>query len=138
MFGNAAALTLAGAFLTLAACEQKDNPSKPSVPAVPAVPAVPTSEAVFSCDKLPGVGGLRLCYATDKYCDKEGGCFKRPKAQCYIRSAVGNGGWSATEKTVSCFPTMEECTKDRDGVGAWGPPPIQTPCREMSPDEQPN
>lgn len=98
----------------------------------------PTHSAlVFSCDKLPGVSGLRLCYATDKYCGKEGGCFKRSKAYCYIRSAIGDGAWSTTDKTVSCFPTPDECTKDHDGVGSWGPPPLQTECREMSPDEQP-
>jgi hypothetical protein len=97
----------------------------------------PVAKRMFHCHKLPNAGTLRTCSRKAEYC--EGSCFQLERAQCYIRSIVNSEftGWSKTERDASCFPTKEECEKDRAGVGAWGPPPFQSDCLSMGIEELP-
>jgi hypothetical protein len=95
---------------------------------------------MFYCDKVPGIAGMRVCHRKAEYCTSaDGGCSEQTRAQCYFRSMADyeHNRWSETQKDASCFPTREECEKDRAGVGAWGPPPIQTDCFDVGISELP-
>jgi len=107
---------------------KKDQSAKKS-------PAGRPSTRGFFCAKQPGIAGVRSCNVTDTSCAKTGGCFVRATSHCYVRSAIDPDWWSKTERTTTCFATAEECQKDHDGVGNWGPPPYHAECHEMALDE---
>lgn len=98
------------------------------------------SQAAFYCAReAAGPPFLRACQVSEESCaGMPGGCFKRPTSHCYTRSAIDLAGWSSTDRTTSCFVSAEECREDHDGVGRWGPPPYQSNCHEMRPDEVPS
>ena len=87
----------------------------------------------FYCEKTAKIP-LRTCGTAASHCEARG-CFVRPTAHCYSRSAFEAGGWSNTNTVTSCFPSAAECMKDHDSEGPIGPPPVQGPCRETRADE---